>query len=726
MRRSVFLSTVALVGAMSAAQPVLAQAQGGQSVLMRRPIDNRTTRSEQSEIPPVVTPTPTPGGTTPTPTPPVVEPQFPESPSNGTVAFGYRPMCPSDGICFRMTATDDRGGYDTVQVDEALCRQPQSDESRNLAAWAGYLPGGTVSPADMCSNPNNIYGWIGSCDNGSLFKFCMGLDGSSSTLVAASQPDATCQSYVPSAAAAAILAKLGLQTNEQIQQTAASCSPTGPINPQPGPGDVPGLEDDPSTRPDDPSSGGGGGFYEWEVGQWTGGGQCGVQSTLTRAVRCVKYPYDEPVILSSVDDGTVKVSFSGEAPKMSRAIWDPSTKAGMSAAVVRPGDAKVGAINAQELEFPFPDGEEKLYVAYEECRNELGYAPPNRYVGTQANCDYEKEKVSDGDWTNPFGGSATCSANAIRIPEYRCVSKSTGEEVDLGVCANNLKDGGSPDDSMVMPERGNYSGCTASWQTESYEIGCHTTTDPNSPEGPILLNQTQSRCVRSDGTVLEGVDEAACSASDRPMDGVKEGGSCYRTFDQSVWDGLCLAHKPGNSYPGDDMTSWRTVIFDGSMYSGGAKACVESGATCCQERYNYTNGKVETVGSNRPIEPMSKYYGVGSGGRGIYMDDGTIFKYAGTVTYPPYQDEPVLDHASPVRITGSKNGYTCPYEVGKVMARCGGFDFMCTYEDAYEGWPPPLMQCEPSTIYYNYSDMQRSYPQGGSGIKWSSQPPRSQ
>jgi hypothetical protein len=693
---------------------------------MRRPIDVHGTRSIPTEgPPPTATPTPTPGGTTPTPTPPaVIDPKFPEQPSKGVVGFGYQPMCPSDEVCYRVTSTDESGNYETAQVDQAFCRQPQSDASRNLAAWAGYLPGGSATPAEMCSSASNIYGWIGSCSSGSMFRLCLGVDAGATPLITSIQPEASCRSYVPTPAAAAFMANFGLLTNEQIQETAASCTPTGPIDPTPVPGDVPGLEDDPSTRPDDPSSGGGGGFYEWEVGEWTGGGQCGVQSTLTRAVRCVKYPWDEPVIIGSVDDGTVKVSFSGEAPKISRAIWDPSTKAGMSAAVVRPGDAKAGAIRAQEMELPFPGGGDRMYVSYDECRSELGYAPPNRYVGTKANCDYEKEKVSDGTWTNPYGGSATCSADAIRFPEYRCVSKSTGEEVDLGVCSNNLKDGGSPDAELTMPERGNYAGCTASWETQSYEIGCHTTTDPNSPEGPILLTQTQSRCVRSDGTVLEGIDEAACSASDRPMDGIRNGGSCYRTFDQSVWDGICFAHKPGNSYPGDDLTTWRTVVFEGSMYGGGAKACVESGATCCQERYNYTKGITETVGSNKPIAHMSQYYAVGSGGRGIYSDDGTIYKYAGTVTYPPYQDEPVLDHASPVRILGAKEGRYCEFEAGKVVAACGSITDRCRTEDAYEGWPPPLMQCTPSTLYYNYSGMQRAYPQGGSEVKWSPQPPR--
>lgn len=738
--RSVLLisTAIAAIGLMTASSAAFAQTQSGTSVLMRRPLPTHLRSDTPATNPtPAPTPTPTPGGTpapapgtTPTPTPPpteVKDPSLPEVPAKGTTAFGYYPECPLDPTCYRITATDDTGRMDIGGVDDSLCRDTQSAEARNLAAWAGMIPGGPAVAEQVCSSPSNIYGWAGSCSNGSMFKQCIGIDGASDTLVATMQPFSSCEGYVPSASAARLLAKLDLMTTEQFDEAANACTPDGPGPGNPGPGTVPGMEDDPTRHPQDPSSDGGPGTYEWETGPWTGGGQCGEQSVMMREVRCVKYVMGPPVIIGAIDDGTVKVSFAGDTPRMSPAIWDPSTRMYLSDAAIGIDGAGASPMKAQ-FEGPgsgMPMGD-RTYVEYGECSMALGYTPANRYVGMQANCDYEKEKVSEGTWTNPFGGSAVCSSNAIRYPEFRCVDKGTGQEVDLALCTNNLKTGGTPDTEIMLPEVGNYSGCTASWQTDAYEVGCHQSVDTSSAPGAVLVKQSQSQCIRSDGTLLQGVDEAACAASDRPMDGLFNGGSCYRTFDQSVWDGICHGHKPGGySQNLADLDSWRTVVFQGSMYSGGAKACVDSGATCCQERFNYDTGQVETVGSSKSIRHMYEDYAVYQGGRGVYGDDGVgPVKEAGTNTYKGGDIYPDMT-PNLYRITGASEGSTCYYKPGTVLSPCVMPPFGCRSEFVDRGEDAPLLKCDPTTVYYQYKQMPRLYPQGGSEVKWSSSPPRS-
>jgi hypothetical protein len=487
-------------------------------------------------------------------------------------------------------------------------------------------------------------------------------------------------------------------------------TPTPSPTPTPAPGastptSTPGATFDPGsvTDPDDP--GDGFGTYQWTTGPWSGASVCGQQSHLTRSVGCQRLsPEDSgPVI------GAVTPRDQGRAETL-QASWGMSTPDGpvvLQGAVYDPSSADVRMRLAQFGGDDGGDGMKITPVPISYCLDNAGPAPANVYDGTRAGCQYDTEVTGWTQFEDPWnpGVFAGCSSSAVSYPIVTCHDQS-GAVVDNGYCYENFADGGTRNDDVEQPKVGNYSSCTANWVEDDAFVGCKSSLDPGSDPGPIQVSYVSYHCERSDGTWLDGVDAGACPASDRPFDGYRQVGSCHQSFDQSTYNGVALGHR---SLGSGDTSNYRTVVFQGDMYSGGAAACIAAGSTSCEERWNLTKGVMETVGSSLPIA---------TGGYGSYLDDGDPSIGYGATTYGP-GDEVHHDMAMAMRITGSVNGFTCPLKVGSVVASCGNNgEMFCTEEAADDSWPPTLLPCSPSTKYTTYVNQQLVYSYGGSNRIW--------
>ena len=474
----------------------------------------------------------------------------------------------------------------------------------------------------------------------------------------------------------------------------------GPTDPNDPDYDIPGLTNDPEliVGSGDPPVCGAFGF-EWETGAWQGSAQCGSGGTLYRQISCVAlssaYCEGPDIIgMSPLDNAIRNASFSGQDGSL---------------------QAEGQLILAQFL--PGPDGVnvERTVVDPFYCTGQfMPPPPPTNYSGPDAGCEYELT-IENGLWQNPFGGSTTCSADAVRYKSITCRNPS-GDVVDDEYCILDLREGGQFDTSQLEPDFGNFKSCSYGWQKETYSAGCHTSGNPTSSEGgPVHYGQVEYECLREDG--MPASDESLCGA--KPSGSEFEViGSCHKTFNQGVWDGLCPGHNPINSTslgPGH-LPNWRTVIFPGSMYQGGAQACVDAGSTCCEQRWNDTLDRIETVGSNQPVSRHSDWFVGSQPGYRLDDGDGPNIHYGSHAfdsdgTYLP-------DHGFVHRITGSLKGKTCPQEVGTILI-CGGALYGCAEEILAERG---LVQCDPSTAYWKYDNGYRVISQGASGVVWEPDP----
>lgn len=395
-----------------------------------------------------------------------------------------------------------------------------------------------------------------------------------------------------------------------------NCDPSDPdcsSNPNPtdpGGTEVPGLDSDNNDIYDPGESLPDGTMYvSWEAGQWEGAAQCGQSSTLHRQVRCVAYYMggDDgggPMVLGRLDG-------NGDVSQASYGSY---------------GD-KAKVVKAQFL------GDEDLstqYVSPEYCVNDVGPPPPSVYTGTKAGCSYSSS-VSLGEWQEPYGGSPTCSSSAFRERTVVCRDTETNNIVAPRYCQLALTDGGLEDPSMFEPEYGNFAGCTANWEASGWNVGCKPTGSPNSTQqGPVYYSYQEYQCVRSDGTVLTGMDEVSCTGS-RPSDGYYATGSCSQTF-LALGGKVCLGVK--------QLKMPATYGDYRDMYEGGgAEACLAAGVSCCQAQIaDYGEGYVpQIVGTTNP--PVNNQYG--------YYWDYDAMKTCYATTHYPADGPPVYSDPYP-------------------------------------------------------------------------------
>lgn len=272
-----------------------------------------------------------------------------------------------------------------------------------------------------------------------------------------------------------------------------SCNPAVSVCPQPDPS-PPDVED-PGDDPD------GVDFYDWTyvVGPWSGGGQCGKTSTMSRSVECMRTSYRY-----GNSDG-IKCA-SGKTDQYG---------------------------NCAGSSFPAPD---------QQCQD-YGQVRPVSSVSTNgANCGYSLS-TSYGEW------DSTCSTHASRSLEYTCIRGSDGSKVSLDFCRLDMKDGGK---ERVLPEsetRPVYESCNADnvrWfanEEDSYDCN-------HSPQRPIYLSYTcQSR---SQGQWQDDAEDA-CGAIEKPTKTVRYEACWYGYLYQSYNPdrSACITTGPGvKSYTG--------------------------------------------------------------------------------------------------------------------------------------------------------------------------------
>ena len=692
-----------LLGSSTIASPVLAQVAGEGEIIMRRPLPNMGGT-------PFVPTTPDPDcppGDVCTPFDPDVDPN-----PDDMEAHGWDVNCnatPPTISCLRLAPSPDGMSTTFEYVNDSSCMRPNhpSIPSFILQDEAGnalIAPGQSVNVTEFCENgggdPDDdvpydddtvAIGWYDHCEEPEL-AICERITVGPSGYPMYEEIDSSfCD------------AAIGNQTREQLALVEDSgdlppgnydwvehCSSGGPIGPEPDPcdvivlpppggemGDEPILITPPGCEPDDgdPSDpdedlpgltndpdlivGSGdppfcGAFgFEWEAGAWQGSAQCGSGGTLYRQVSCVALSSAdscEIIGMSPLDNAIRNASFSGQGG---------------------PLEAEGQLILAQFLPGPGGPGSgpiERTVVDPSYCMGQfMPPPPPTNYSGPDAGCEYELV-VEEGEWFNPFGGSATCSADAVREKTITCLN-SSGDVVDDEYCILDLREGGQFDTSQLQPDFGNFESCSYGWQQETYSAGCHTSGNPTSSEGgPVHYGRVEYECLRDDG--MPASDESQCGPKPTGPE-FEVLGTCSKTFNQGVWDGMCPAYNPRNYTQAGPagLPNWRTVVFPGSMYAGGAQACVDAGSTCCEQRWNDTLKRTETVGSNQPLTRHSDWF-VG-GGVGYRLDDGVGPNlHYGSTTYPPQGE---------------------PYGV-------------------------------PGTEYWRYDNEQRVLAQGASGVEWEPDP----
>jgi len=457
--------------------------------------------------------------------------------------------------------------------------------------------------------------------------------------------------------------------------------PTNNPNPNPDPGGGPTSPTDPSdpTDPTDPSDpnnpsipseqpidggshdpglvnepgdpGWAPGTYQWTTGPWQGAAVCGQKSQLTRDVGCQRIM---PFYGGGGPIGRVDPGQTGKAVVMN-ASWGMSTADGLRMSDGTYDPAESGA-RRQLVQFGGPGGDGGQFIVQDvptsycrEVENDIGPAPINSYTGTRGGCQYDPVKTGSSDWELPpyAPGTATCSASAFRVNQYRCQA-SDGSSAPLAYCVENLSQGGMRNGQLVTPEYGNFSGCTARWVTYVDDNYCHKSGDLSygyGDDGPVHTANYQSRCIRSDGTELTGIDEASCAASDRPFDGVQVVGACHKQYAVD-YEYACMVDN------NEVVVKKQIGFYD--YYTEGTKACNDAGATCCSLRRvsneNYADapyGAYELIGTKGSAVSMPGWYfddrgkrisseGEGpyfynyGGGRGRYQPD----QYVGGIIDP--------------------------------------------------------------------------------------------
>lgn len=503
----------------------------------------------------------------------------PDLPDGSRVAYGYALRCPITLDCYRATYVEEVDDVVVSPVDASFCQSVQTPDQIQLLDWAGLVPGGPGFNAEnVCNNPNTAYLWYGYCNGAQPEYICGGFSESAPTVI---HPDSTCENYIPQPEHEGIIAMWvanGMMTNEQKIANPIDCGQGG--GPGGGPGGGNPDEDDVwenGEEENDPNPGipARGGTLKWKPGPWRGNATCGEIGTLRRSISCVEERIKRPPI-----------------------------------DVVLPEDYE-------------PEIEE-VYVSNESCRQNLGMAPISVYTGRHANCNYELEILNGQEWFDPNGGDPTCSETARLTPEYRCMNAATREEVSLDYCQFNLNTGQEEKFQEVTDIVGNFEGCTAQWTAQTSVIGCFNSLSPSSGNGPVKVSEVVYVCRRSDGRTLSGSQAIACEG-EQPATQMIGSGSCFKNFNTEVYDGICwdsVARQVEHSNPAV-FQSTRTNIFLGEMGQGGAAACVSSGATCCQTRYNMDLQRYETVGSTGEI---SRYYtnfiNIEPGDHMMYLDDG--------------------------------------------------------------------------------------------------------
>lgn len=333
-----------------------------------------------------------------------------------------------------------------------------------------------------------------------------------------------------------------------------------------------GLTTDTADDPTDAPAPNTYGYYEWEVGRWTGG-QCGVASTATRAVSCVYTYYDSAQFL-------------------------------LVARSVSPDHCAE--------------------------RTELGPRPDNTYKGVGDGCEYKQSIDHYGPW------DATCSSQARREIFYRCedargnrVSPTYCTE-GLSAASYGLQETPAP------YETGNYESCKYAWDytyndsrnfdsvqgTRVYGHGATfgsycgvegDRTGNGGSEGPHLYADLTTQCRRSDGAYVE---ESRCGSASKPQDGIQEVGSCHSAF-----------HPEGGGYndgyackAAAGVTLLLTTSAANATYGGTDLACdaaLTMGATCCAVRQRKTDRVNEVIAT----QGAPAYVGYGTS----YADGGKTY-----------------------------------------------------------------------------------------------------
>lgn len=531
----------------------------------------------------------------------------PDLPDESIVAYGYGLRCPISTDCYKATYIEADDDVIISPVDASFCQTAQTPEQAELLDWAGLTPGGPNFNADnVCNNPGTAYLWGGYCNGTEAVYYCGGFSENMQPIL---HPESACENYVPQPEHASVIATWainGMVTNAQKIANPLNCSG----NPDPEPDEDTGLEYDPDQDDGLEVELARGGTYSWEVGAWQGNATCGEVGTLNRVVRCVETRRSGPVfgpVGMGPHSEIFQVSFSDEyAERRTNAVYTGDEISPEKA--ILGSDEKANVLNVQTSA-----NTTRHYIDPNVCVAEIGSPPPNRYTGTEANCDHELELENEGQWTAPSGQDPMCSDNATFTPQYRCVSSVTGQTLPLSICMANLNTGETSFDNIQATQVGNYSGCTAEWIRTPSGPSCHESIDLSSPNGPLKVVEAYGACVRSDGKILTGADESACDPAERPETIVYQAGTCYVNFTYQDWDGVCWGNlKSGWSRNIEDFVETRTSVFIGTMNQGGAALCAATNSICCQERYNVTDGVVETVGGSAPKDTFGKQ---------IYNDD---------------------------------------------------------------------------------------------------------
>lgn len=376
-----------------------------------------------------------------------------------------------------------------------------------------------------------------------------------------------------------------------------------------------------------PVDGWGYGMAQWTYGPWSGAGQCGEQAHYTREVGCqVVGPRIEVIGRNDLSligkPPTQLASYSASAaPTSSSAIFDPSSSgAGIRLAQFDPNGGGPMQVTTVSLDI---------------CMDRLGPPPPNTYDGTKAACDYESVKDGYSEWTldDPSQGTATCSSQAYRTPQVSCRAPD-GSPADMQYCLENVREGGARVDDLVDAEYGNYSSCKTGWVGEADDYYCFKP-DTDWEKGTDHYAYYTNYCARSNGDILSGVDEAACTGP-KPADGFKVVGSCSKVF-HFVTDNACMG-----GYNGENIIAVKDITQEETYYSPPQSDwCISQGATCCSMRTVFNdNYSKAPYGQTQVVATRGDYSGVGyyyydEGGRAVRRnEEGPYFyNHGGVIDY---------------------------------------------------------------------------------------------
>ena len=359
------------------------------------------------------------------------------------------------------------------------------------------------------------------------------------------------------------------------------------------------------------------GVASYVVGQWSGSGQCGQQATFTRTVSCV---VDGPAGGGFPAQSMVQPR-PGMTPGVDARVMDASYAAGtdgalLSSAVYDPSSSDVKAVLAQ-----FSPGQggamKRTTMPIQYCiDNGAGQPPANTYSGTQGGCEYHAQDDGGSGWQLPDGasGTATCSAQAYKVPNYSCYDQ-TGAKVDIGYCVENVQSGGDRNSYLVDPQYGNFSNCKTGWVGYPTDNYCFQPTavpgyfqpGETAVYGPDHNAYFTYKCMRSDGTELTGPDAAACT-DPQPSDGWRVVGSCSKTYYAGSGNAHCQLGDNDEYLVGVIAQSADTS----DPHTGGSNFCVSTNAACCGTRiasnYDENDGQYEIVASKLPPVPGLGYY----------------------------------------------------------------------------------------------------------------------